>query len=120
MYIFKNGQSWPLFIYFRLFHITQFKYKLRKVLMVCLRLEPKAARWKAQTNTLSYGGTPIFKNILRRSHFNGTLFNFILGQKNLRQINVKNDPSSIRCWDSNSQPLDHQSPPVANRRWLLP
>ena len=88
--------------------------------MVCLRLEPKAARWKAQTNTLSYGGTPIFKNILRRSHFNGTLFNFILGQKNLRQINVKNDPSSIRCWDSNSQPLDHQSPPVANRRWLLP
>ena len=28
--------------------------------MVCLGLEPGAARWKAQTNPLSYGGTPIF------------------------------------------------------------
>ena len=26
---------------------------------------------------------------------------------NLQEINVKNDP----CWDSNSKPLDHQSPP---------
>ena len=27
--------------------------------MVCLGLEPEAAGWKAQTNPLSYGGTPI-------------------------------------------------------------
>ena len=27
--------------------------------MVCLGLEPRVARWKAQTNPLSYGGTPI-------------------------------------------------------------
>ena len=27
--------------------------------MVCLGLEPGAAGWKAQTNPLSYGGTPI-------------------------------------------------------------
>ena len=26
--------------------------------MVCLGLEPGAARWKVQTNPLSYGGTP--------------------------------------------------------------
>ena len=26
--------------------------------MSCLGLEPGAARWKAQTTTLSYGGTP--------------------------------------------------------------
>ena len=27
--------------------------------MVCLGLEPGAAEWKAQTNPLSYGGTPL-------------------------------------------------------------
>ena len=27
--------------------------------MVCLGLEPGAAGWKAQTNPLSYGGTPL-------------------------------------------------------------
>ena len=26
--------------------------------MVCLGLKPGAAEWKAQTNPLSYGGTP--------------------------------------------------------------
>ena len=28
--------------------------------MVCLALEPGAAGWKAQTNPLSYGGTPTY------------------------------------------------------------
>ena len=28
--------------------------------MMCLRLEPGAAGWKAQTNPLSYGGTRAF------------------------------------------------------------
>ena len=28
--------------------------------MVCSGLEPGAAGWKAQTNPLSYGGTPYF------------------------------------------------------------
>ena len=27
--------------------------------MVCLGLKPGAAGWKAQTNPLSYGGTPV-------------------------------------------------------------
>ena len=30
----------------------------------------------------------------------------------LQQINVKNDPSSIRCRDSNSRPLNLESPPI--------
>ena len=32
--------------------------------MVCLGLEPGVAGWKAQTNPLSYGGTPIFYFLL--------------------------------------------------------
>ena len=40
------GQSRPLFIYFRLSHITQIN-KLMKALMACLGLEPGAAGWKA-------------------------------------------------------------------------
>ena len=34
---------------------------------MCLGLEPGAAGWKAQTNPLSYGGTPIFESLARRS-----------------------------------------------------
>ena len=36
----------PLFVYFRLFYMTQIKFKLIKMLMVCLGLEPRAAGWK--------------------------------------------------------------------------
>ena len=53
------------FVYFCTFHILiqitiiYFEQsKLKKVLMVCLGLEPGAAWWKVQTNPLSYGGTP--------------------------------------------------------------
>ena len=34
--------------------------------MVCLGLEPGAAGWKAQTNPLSYGGTPKLSNVYLR------------------------------------------------------
>ena len=44
--------------------MTQFKYKLIKVLMVCLELEPRAAGWKTQTNPLSYCGTPQEREML--------------------------------------------------------
>ena len=30
--------------------------------MVCLGVKPGAAEWKAQTNPLSYGGTPLLTN----------------------------------------------------------
>ena len=33
----------------------------------------------------------------------------------LKQTNVKNGPSSIRCWDMNSLPLEHESPPATTR-----
>ena len=33
-------------------------YKSKKAWMVCLGLKPGVAGWKAQTNPLSYGGTP--------------------------------------------------------------
>ena len=41
------GQSRPLFVYFRLFYMTQIKNKLIKALMECLGLEPVVAGWKA-------------------------------------------------------------------------
>ena len=43
--------------------IIQFEqYKLKKASMVWLVLKPGAAEWKAQTNPLSYGGTPWIAN----------------------------------------------------------
>ena len=41
----KMGQSRSLFVYFRLFYMTQIKYKLIKALMVCLGLEPEDGRY---------------------------------------------------------------------------
>ena len=35
--------------------------------MACLGVEPGAAGWKAQTNPLSYGGTPFFTNVSIKS-----------------------------------------------------
>ena len=37
------------------------------------------------------------------------------GHAVLQQMNVKNEPSNIRFWDSNSQPLMHESSPITNR-----
>ena len=37
------GQTRPLFVYFRLFHMAQFIHKLMKVKMECLGLELSAA-----------------------------------------------------------------------------
>ena len=33
---------------------------------------------------------------------------------------MKKCPSSIRCWDLNSQPSDYESPPLTTRQGLLP
>ena len=38
----------------------------------------------------------------------------------LQQINVKKLPSRIPCWDSNSRPLEHKSPPITTRPVLPP
>ena len=45
--LFLNVPIRPLFAYFRLFYMTQIKYKLIKSLMVCLGLEPGEAERKA-------------------------------------------------------------------------
>ena len=47
-----------LFLVFRFFYMSQFKYSSIKAQMVCLGFKPGAAGWKVQTNPLSYGGTP--------------------------------------------------------------
>ena len=39
-------------------HFKNFLYSFFKALMACLGVEPRVAGWKAQTNPLSYGGTP--------------------------------------------------------------
>ena len=61
-----------ILFYFRLFHITQFN-KLIKALMVCWGLEPRAAGWKAQTNPLSYVGTPCINGYWRGKIYPGPL-----------------------------------------------
>ena len=62
--MFLNGPilaSFCLFSYFHIpFQVTNIQcelYKSKKTQMVCLGLEPGAAKWKAQTNPLSYDGT---------------------------------------------------------------
>ena len=67
VFLLKMDQSRPLFVYFRLFHMIQFNYKLMKAQMVCLGLEPGTAGWKAQTNPLSYGGTRVLFLIFGQS-----------------------------------------------------
>ena len=37
--------------------------------MVCLGLEPGAEGWKAQTNPLSYGGTPNSVTVFKRRNW---------------------------------------------------
>ena len=54
------GRSRPLFVYFHFFHLTQFKYKLIKALMVCsMGLEPGAAGWKVHT---AYKSTELWRH----------------------------------------------------------
>ena len=49
-------------------------------------------------------------------------FIFVLSKKHciLQQINVKKFPSSIWCWASNPQPLEHECPPITARPGLPP
>ena len=74
----KNGPLPASFsVYFRLFSMLQlkFKFKLIKVLIVRLGFEPGTAGWKAQTNPLSYGGTPNIGQMLSdRDNFIHLLF----------------------------------------------
>ena len=62
--------------------------------------------------------------IVRKAlHLTLTIFEYFYGKKItlqfLQQINVKKCPSSLRCWDSNSHPLESESPPITTRPGLL-
>ena len=48
------------------------------------------------------------------------LFNLFLTFSNSSTIKYENNPYSMRCWDSNSQPFDHQSYPITTRPRLTP
>ena len=48
------------------------------------------------------------------------LFNLFLTFSNSSTIKYENNPYSMRCWDSNSQPFDHQSYPITTRPGLTP
>ena len=57
----KMARSRPLNVYFRLLHMTQFKYKLIKVLMVhMLVTRTRVGRIEGKDEKMSYGGTPPF------------------------------------------------------------
>ena len=45
-------------------------------------------------------------------------FNLLFKQTvhSLKQLNVKKCTYSIPCWDLNSQPLEHESPPIKQTR----
>ena len=59
-------KSRPLFCLFTSFHTPQFKFKLIKAFMLLLGFEPGTAILKAQTNQLSYGGTPSYATFNRK------------------------------------------------------
>ena len=67
------GQTRPLFVYFRPFHNTMtiiaqiLTINEIKAQMVCLGFKTGAAGWQAQTDPLSYGGTPFLSHITYKS-----------------------------------------------------
>ena len=77
---FSNNGPIPASFYFRLFNMTQLKYKLIKGLMVCLGFQPGMAGW----NPLSYGDTPQTQ-----------LFNFDIGSAE-NPANVAHSWSAFR------------------------
>ena len=90
--------------------------------MVCLGLEPGVAGWKAQTNPLSYSGTPSLLFLMGQP---GPLLLFLVFSNKhhysfLQLIYVKKCPSSIWCRDLNPQPLEHESPTITSKPGLLP
>ena len=48
--------------------------------MVCSGLKPEGAGWFAQTNPLSYGGTPYLKYVRCHQHLMSETFNILLTQ----------------------------------------
>ena len=101
--------------------------------MVCLGFEPGAAKWKVETNPLSYGDwfikipmACVMNQLFLKKWANPGLFfvYFRFFQTNIVTVFTTNKcekcPSSIRCRDSNSQPSDYKSSPLTTRPGLPP
>ena len=57
--IYKNmGQSRTSFLFTFVLNSSQFKYKLKKAQLLCLRIKPRVSGLSAKTDPLSYGGLP--------------------------------------------------------------
>ena len=85
-----------------------------KVWQIDVPSRSKASSGSSQKNTLKL----IFKMGHPRPLFH--LFSSFQTLQFLHQINVKNVHPVCRCWDSNSWPWEHESPPITTRPGLLP
>ena len=118
--VFWMGQSQPLFVYFRLFYKTQTKYNLIKSIDGVLGTQTRGGRiegadkstdlWWHPMQLLKNGPTPAPFPIV--FVFQTHITNFTTN------MYVKKCPSSIRCGDLNSWPLEHESSPITIRPGL--
>ena len=84
---------------------------LEKFLKDFTNKESSSCFYKILNIFLKNGPTPAsfsFIFVFSNTHYN--LF--------IQQMNVKKCPSSLRCQDSNSRPLEHESPPITTRPGL--
>ena len=70
-------------------------------------------KWMFEISAKNGPSPGSFSFIFRR--FKHTIVKIVL-----QQINVKKCPSSIRCWDLNPQPSEHESPSITTRPELPP
>ena len=84
------------------------------VLQIMSRISPFLKG--AKSNLRSLKG---FTMSVKKSTIHGLFFIYFCLFKKilqfLQQINVKKCPSSKRCWDSKSRPLEHESPRITTR-----
>ena len=121
------GKPWShSFIHLLLFFLVAItivnkSIEFQKALIVSLGFEPWDAWWKTHMNPLGHWHFPIgvtnaHRHSPHRTAWSITVFQPQQEEKESKQrqfflprINVKNDPASIRCWDSNTQPLWYES-----------
>ena len=63
---------------------------------------------------------PVNKRCLLFIKSHSYLFLFIFGLSNNNRIHTANNVKNYPCWDSNSQPFEHESPLITTRAVVLP
>ena len=102
------------------------KSSLHRLLCVSLQIGFTTDKWTNRTNVCRQHGDGRSDIVfLKKWAIPGLFFVYFRSfQTNintiLQQINVKKCPSSIRRWDSNPWPSDHESPPINTRPGLPP